>query len=324
MELLVLSHTHHLLPAAWRLHREGKSVSYVPWRRRAERCWAGALPSPLPAGHPRHKAREAMGPLLERVAAGEVGVVWEHASWGNVVREAPVQWGTLPVDGTLGPLRVGAWWDGQAYQAPHLLIGSMGAWPGGGGPQVEAGMVLVRLGAPIVPMPVPPDGHRGLVQMGLNQALEPTGVGLGWHGLHTHAFLAALGEGGQLGKLLEGEAPVLPHRFACVVPVSVPPWPIDCNTLPQQHQVQGLSVEEMGRVMWHDVATDEGAAVLRVAGVDGLIGVTRGVGDSMLLARIRAIGLANKMLVPEKQMRPDVGQEVDGVLASLEEMGVRL
>lgn len=340
---LTLTLGHQLAPIAWRLHREGIESAFVPWRTRAERCWvAHTLPSPVPLEQSRHEprttqVRAALAPWLERAQAGDLTILWDTPQWGAIVQGAPSQWGTHPVGGALGPIRLGAWYADGRMQAPHLLWVSQGAWPGGLGAAVEGGMTLVRprtLPDPwkelleAAQAPAEAVQHQGLVQIGLgwqDGVWRATGAALGWHGLHVHAFLAALGEEAQLGKILAGDAPTFPHRFAVVVPVSVPPWPVDGNVRPAEAQVQGLDEEAMGRVFWHDVAVDEGARVLKVAGVDGMVGVARGVGESRLLAQARAVGLAGAMQVPEKQFRGDVGGVwVEEGLAQMEAAGLEV
>ena len=339
---LTLTPTHALAPIAWRLHREGHESAFTPWRTRAERCWvARTLPSPVPIEQGRHEprttqVRAAVEPWLERAKAGDLSILWDGPQWGPIVQDAPIQWGTYPAEGQLGPLRLGAWWADGEMQAPHLMWVAMGAWPGGLGAAVEGGAVLVRprtLPEPLEELlwamraPCEAKKHRGLVQIGLAHTGEgwvATGGALGWHGLHPHAFLTALGEDGQLGKVLAGDGPTFPHRFAVVVPVSVPPWPVDGNVRPTEAQVQGLDETAMGKMFWHDVAVDEGDRVLKVAGVDGLVGLARGVGESLVLARGRALGLAATMQVPEKQFRGDVGGGVEEDLARMEAAGIHI
>lgn len=338
---LSLSFTHGLIPLAWRLHREGHESAFAPWQHRGAKCWgARSLQNPFPQDETSKdtrklatRAHEALAPWLDRARAGELAILSDCPKWTPILEGIPGVWGTHPVEGTLGPIRLGGWVDAEGVlQAPHLLWVAMGAWPGGMGAHVEAGATLVPLRGSTGPFQELLEAatsaaetleHRGLVQVGLvyrDGGWAASGIALGWHGLHLHAWLAALGEGGLVGKVLAGEAPTFPHRYTVVVPVSVPPWPTMGSVLPAEQQVQ-IGDEAAGRVFWHDVAIDEGARVMKVAGVDGLIGVARGSADSMTLARIRAYSTVGAMQVWEKQARLDVGQGVEDDLAKLEAAG---
>jgi phosphoribosylamine-glycine ligase len=50
--------------------------------------------------------------------------------------------------------------------------------------------------------------------------------------------------------------------------------------------------------------------------------VVRGSGNNLTMARQRALAIAAKIQVPEKQVRLDVGARADFVLGMLEEGGV--
>ena len=74
----------------------------------------------------------------------------------------------------------------------------------------------------------------------------------------------------------------------------------------------------MGRVFWHDVQVDPEAGKLTTAGLDGLVGVVRGAADTSELALVRALEVALRIELPEKQFRSDAGRRVQSVLSELE------
>lgn len=348
---LVLSRHHGLTPLANRLAKESHPVEVLAWSDRYDRAWAGRL-EPVLSGEQKKRPRsEQITHLQKLLEWGEVALVTDSTRWaerfpGGKIRLTTVESEPPP------PVRLGAWFDGEKLMAPHLLVEDRGAWPGGMGAQVPGGMSLVRL---------PVDGawflealhkateeaksasHRGLVQI-VGDLTAATGLAyervvLGWHGLHTHAFLAALGEDQLVGALLLGERePELVRRFATVAPVTIPPWPVFHGARPvhegapvrfvwpgaSESEAKRLSEAALGQVAWHDIRVDAEAREVFVAGLDGLVGVVRGVGDSLYLARSRALELAAAMDVPEKQYRPDVGEAVEGLLARLEAAGLAL
>lgn len=334
---LVLSYRHHLTPFAWRLQREGHTVESICFKPRYERAWAGALPSSL-AGGPKRVAdfQAQFASLLPQIDAGDVVVLHDHTKWTSIVPNA--QFPTLPIapGEPMTPIRLGGWFDGERVVCPHLLIEDRGAWPGGFGPAVAGGLTVVR---PVqwpsafeeaVQTPVDAlksAGFKGLV--GVSAKLSPEGIceatgwQAGWHGLHGHAFLAALGtEGVPFGSVLLGlDVPALAHRFTVVCPVTVPPWPLEANVSSREVPLP-LTPSQQANLFLHDVRVDREAKQLWVAGLNGLIGVARGCADVWELAQARVRGVAGSVQVPEVQWRPDVGHSVPGVLAMLESVGL--
>ena len=76
----------------------------------------------------------------------------------------------------------------------------------------------------------------------------------------------------------------------------------------------------MQDIFFHDIATE--GKEIRVAGLDGLVGVATTSANSSGLARARAVQAATSLGLQEKQFRTDVGFQVDGVVAGLEELGL--
>jgi len=73
-------------------------------------------------------------------------------------------------------------------------------------------------------------------------------------------------------------------------------------------------------MFWFDVLVDHEARKLRTAGLDGLLAVATGAADSSpALARARALELAVRLEIPEKQWRADTGLTVEAVLSTLED-----
>lgn len=346
---LLFSHYHGLVPLANRLSKEGRSVEVLAWNDRYSRAWAGKLKPVLSNEEKRKGASEQTAHLQKLLDWGEVILV---ADSEHALRRFPTAKHRLVTHSAEAPppVRLGGWFDGEQIVAPHLLVEDRGAWPGGMGPQVAGGMTLIRIApdrtwfldafAKATDEAKSAD-HRGLVQvvgeLGPEGAVRYERVVMGFHGLHLHAFLAALGEEQLVGTILAGEAaPHFPRRVAVTLPVTVPPWP---NGGAAQHEsalvrfewpgrepeeAKALSQLAFGQVAWHDVRVDAKARRLFVAGLDGLVGVARGTGDSVLLARGRALELAGALVLPEKQYRPDVAGGVEEVLARLEAAGIEV
>ena len=324
MSYLILSHTHHLLPVAQRLRREGATVEWAPWRSRYSRAWQGTLDTAL--GPDARRTEETLQPLIDMAAAGELTVLHDGPRWSELFRGATDQWGTREPVGDLSPLRACGWWDGNDLHAPHLLVADLGAWPGGLGPRVEGGATLVRGWETLVRAAWEPyldglraSGHRGLVQAHLGQGATVLWWAGGWEPLHLHAFLAALGDE-HLGKALQGEVPVLPWAYSVAVPVTTGPWPIACD----QHSPEvplDVPRELAAQASWHDFRVVEGKPM--VAGLDGFVAVTKGTAATLGLARHKALAaaMAISTKVPAPQLRPDTGASVEGALASLERFG---
>jgi hypothetical protein len=137
-----------------------------------------------------------------------------------------------------------------------------------------------------------------------------SGMTAGWPFLHSHAFLSELEDFAGLlsAPVLEattdGASPpvLLPKKFVTVLPVSRPPWPTrKARFRFDLAPIEGLTPEHMGRVFWHDVQVNPEAGKLTTAGLDGLVGVVRGAADTSQLALVRALEVALRLQLPEKQ-----------------------
>lgn len=339
---LVASMRSELLPLAHRLRREGNEVEALVWRARYESAWGGEI-GKLARHSDGTLMAEALHPQVEAAAKGDLKVVttvrrvaqlFSGAKHLYSVLESPAQ-AISPRDRLL----LGGWFDGESVQAPHLLVADWGAWAGGLGPAVLGGITLVRLGDPHQPVRSFPEfvggavqaaaermksaSFRGLFHFDIEEVPETgelrlRGLSAGWPWLHTQAFVAELE---RLSGLLDGMEPRILHKYVCVLPVTIPPWPNEKRSETQAGvPVEGLTPQQQGRCFWFDIQVDKGAGKLRTAGLDGLLAVATGASDSTpALARARALELAVRMQVPEKQYRPDVGMLVDPVLSTLEE-----
>lgn len=340
---LVLSYRHGLAPVAWRLKREGHSVEMIPWSDRYERAWAGKLDSLIQGDEKRNPENQRQ--MRETVESEGVTVLSDSPQWVDRLGRDWIHYGPGPQETLTSALRVGAWFDGETFQSQHLLVVDRGLWTGArsghtalpNGPSVDAALTLVRpfgighFGSVLEPYVdrMKSEGFRGLCQVGVRMepgGLVAEGLRAGWTFLHTHALLAALGaQEEELGALLtEGAVPLFEKRFTVVVPVTVPPWPIECNATSERHPVRGLQEGQERHLFWHDVEVDEERRRLVVAGLDGLVAVSRGVASHLTLARQNALHAAQAIRLPEKQYRSDAGSQVDGVLALFEKMGAEI
>lgn len=341
---LVLSYRHGLAPLAWRLKREGHSVEMIPWADRYERAWAGKLDSLIQGNEKRNP--ENIRQMRETIDSEGITVISDSRSWQERVGSSHIHYGLGRWDADMKEsLRVGAWFDGEAFQHAHLIVVDRGLFPSArsgqnqmaNGPDVDAAMTVVRpwsVGSfDSVLDPVAEElksaSFRGLAQVGLrldNQGVHAESVRAGWSFLHTHALLASMGDSEwPLGETLtERGAPMFQKRFTVVIPVTVPPWPIECNAPSHEVPIEGLAPGQERHFFWHDVKVDEENRRLLVAGLDGLVGVARGVGSNLLLARHKALALASALRIPEKQFRTDAAGQVEQVLALFEQMGAEL
>ena len=322
-----------LLPLAHRLRLEGHEVDAVVWRPRYEKAWGGHI-SKVARHSDGTLHKDVLLPTVEAARRGEVTVLTDVRRVAELFAGAAHLFPQvdLGVGRPIDRLLFGGWFDGEVVLAPHLLVADQGAWMGGGGPAVLGGLTLIRVG----------DGLPGFVSGAAQAALERMksvsfrglfhfdvqevpetgelrlqGLAAGWPWLHTQAFAAELES---LGGALEG-APALAHRFVTVLPVTVPPWPSEKRSAQADGvAVEGLTPQQQGRCFWFDIQVDTEARKLRTAGLDGLLCVATGASDSTpALARMRALELAQRLQVPEKQSRADVGAQVDAVLATLED-----
>ena len=324
MKLIIASNTHSLLPLAWRLHKENHEISVVVMRDRFERCWEGLLDKELVG---KQKARDGWADLIAEAEAG-TPVLTDSSRALEIFNGAPRVYGMLKgSEGSSSPLILGAWYDEGEFVLPHLLVLDWGLWPGNLGPWVPGGAVLInpapaQLMGALESKREQLTGHRGLVAVGLQW--DPTtnqyeGVGLtgGWTFLHTHLFVSDLVD---LGNLLAGAGAGLVRRYVCGVPVTVPPFPISCNVSSDSVPVRGLEQDDLKTVFFHDMKTQD--REVWVGGTDGLLAVVRGSANHLGLARQRALNVAARMVVPQKQFRVDVGGSVEMVMAMLEEQGI--
>ena len=331
LPILTLSHGTGLLPVANRLRREGATVEHLPFRHKYERAWEGSLDTVLKGEKKRDAA--TLAPVIQLAAEGATTVLLDHPRWSELFHVAQSLYGVTPRVTPASPVRACGWWTGETLVAPHLLVVDLGAWTGGYGPPVEGGATLIVGYGALVQHLLEPlfdelkaSGHRGLVQAHFTlQTGALTGWEGGWQGLHTHAFLGALVT--PLREVLGGAAPALAPLYTVAVPVTVPPWPLACNLasvespIPMRSpETPGLTPDQLSHILWHDIRLEGGQ--LRVAGLDGLVGVAYGGAMGMPLAQRRALETATSLRLPEVQLRMDVGQSVPLVQAMLEERGV--
>lgn len=358
MKILVLSHFHSLFPFAHRLRLEGHDVSVVVWRAgqstRYERAWDGSFERifdsvmPIKKGDSRKERDEkkkALNKAIEGLIEGtlESGATVISSSFQASEKFKQVQnlfpafhSDNLPST----PVRLGAWFDGEQMQAPHGLYFDEGVWPGGMGHQTPGGLTLVRIDTPeglgMFQMLTDPyrdelksRGFRGLVQFGLDLKRadgvpQIAGIELGWPFLHTHAFLDELES---FGAILGTGEPLMTKKYVVMAPVSIPPWPSKgtepaerCCIHSPREGMPKLTEQWQGRFFWHDVTVDREKRELWTAGLDGLVGVARGSGNTIEAARARCLELLDSIQLPQKQYRMDVGSQTAAVLGGFEVM----
>jgi len=348
MRFLVLSHTHPLLPFAYRLQLSGAEVQPVVTVAAFEAAWRGKMdPSPRdPKGRLDPQWLETLAKEASNVNTTVLTDDWKLQELflrAGVPAERMFgvsQQHHTVVDGLVHPLRFGGWFDGSSLLAPHALVVDRGAWPSGMGPAIDGALTLIRVDnletqsflselAKERLSELEAQGFRGLVQFSLNfqtESGEPEVADMvaGWPFLQTHAFISELEDFSSLlavgAKPLSTDLPqLLPRKFVTVLPISRPPWPtrkarFRFDLVP----IENLTSAQMGRVFWHDVQVDQEAARLTTAGLDGLIGVIRGAADTSELALARALEVALRVRLPEKQFRSDCGRLVQPTLAELE------
>ena len=352
MKFVVVSHTHLLLATAWRLKSEGHEVSVVVAQDESEAAWSGLeqLPRLLEGADKRDADKVA-----QAAREPETLFVTDSRRWARTLREAgavvlgPQQLGR-EASGPVPRVTFGAWFDGAALAAPHLLVEDQGLWPGGGwlGPRRAGGLTLTRAQelpseiaeamGPIV-AGLATAAYRGLVRFAAqrveeSRAFAVTGLWLDWGWLHTQAFTAALDS--DLGMVLAGEAsPELRATHTVVLPVSMAPWPGRTWGKARRGQPRTWpSVEVPAPVraaapFFMGIRFDQGRVLTGApaeAPDGGLVAVVHGRAEVLGLARARALQVARQLaeVLPEPQFRPDVALGVEEVLAALESEGLGL
>jgi hypothetical protein len=339
-EFLVVSHKHGLLPVANRLLSAGEETQTIVWKHRFEKAWQGKI-TPALRGSKGEVRQDTMQLVTESVNSGQTILVTDMSELEGF-DSAPLRYHRVrSPEEPISSVRLGGWFDGEKFQQVHLLLVDRGAWPGGLGAGVDAGLTMVLPDPDWFPRDLLDElwqglaeklksaGFRGLVQADVNQSPETGGPELGgwlagWPWLHTQAFLSELEN---LPELLKGDIPEYPKdtRYTVVLPVSIPPWPYVKSAGAEVYPVEGLTNQDMSRFFWHDIQVDSEHRELKSGGLDGLLGVSRGSGWSFELARQQALGQAFRLSVPEKQFRPDIGVWVPEALGTLERnFGLRL
>lgn len=336
---LIISHTHHLLPWAWRLRKEGAQVELVVAVKKYHRAWKGLLAKELHPKGSRLTAKEFLesDQWKEWKEAAEAGDLTILTDWEQLSRELEgvpnlyAKRGVARTDKGLPPLFLGGWIGPTGLAMPHLFVPDWGAWPGGGGMPVEGAGTLVR-GAPSELLAEPAvtlfnEGFRGLFRMGiqfdnLTREFQVQSVEPGWPFLHTHLFFSEIE---QLLVLFLGDpqAISLPKPYVCGIPVTVPPWPLHGNMIEGKgsgtQPIGGLPKEVRTNFFFHDMQKDDEKVTL--ADLDGLVGVAQGSGLLPSGAKMKACAVAQTIQVPGKQWRGDVGGRVEALVMGLEEMG---
>ncbi len=330
MKILVATHKHGLLPFAYRLKREGHDVEVLVFKDRYEKAWSGMFPKVVTG---TGKNRESLTEMGRLAAKGEFVVLTDSKRGQEVFGGAQFLFGrgSWADAGPLGPIAVGGWFSGEAVVlgTEHFLVRDLGLWPGGLGPSVTGGVTLVRtvpqafkclLEGPVLEQ-LKSQSFRGLFAVDVRVEDEAPCAGpvvAGWDFLHTHAFVSDLDN---LGGLLEGANGRLLAEHVVAIPVTIPPFPSVSNIHAQEVKVGGLEPGDLGSIFFHVIYT-KGDQEVWTAGLDGLVAVVRGSGQNFQLALDLAVGRAAKLELPEKQFRPDVGSQVPGVLAMLENSGL--
>lgn len=364
-QFLVCSQKHLLLPFASRLQNENDNAANVHvlpgWQRRFDKgrgrrgprygtrwetAWAGRFEVPVKPS--QFKNLEAMlehlAPVREAAERGEIVVLSDAPEATKFFAGALHLFEARrdkAVAAPKGRLRLGAWRSGSGWEAPHLLFVDEGAWPGGMGEPVDAGLTMMKLTGNaedlaremIAAHEANSEHHplgrfRGLAQwpIDVTRADGRPRLGapaLGWPFLHTHAFIHGLPNLSDV--LLEAAPPTIPKRFTTVIPVSVPPWPCASSKIRESVAINGLDTPELrASFFWHDIALTAERKALTTAGLDGLVGVARGSANNATLATAQALDLCQRVSFPAKQFRPDAGGQVYENLAALEVMGLDL
>ena len=356
---LVVSNTHHLLPFAHRLEREGHEVHPIVVVRQFEASWHGKLkPSPRKGGSNRKEKDMLDESFLKDTFAEAVANDWtvltDSIKLEPRMREefgvSPKRlYGRCRLEGgePKTPLRIGGWFDGETLQHMFGAVVDRGAWHSGFGPDVDGAVTLIRIDNDAAVeflqtmlvedlAELKAQEFQGIVHFGIEFQTESgnpevVGVGAGWPMLITHGFLSELENLGTLlssdhrtdlnDPLPQATVQPLPKKFVTVLPVSRPPWPTaKAKFRFSTELIEGLTPTQTSRVFWHDIQVDQGVREMRTAGLDGLVGVVRGAADTSELSRLQALEIATLLKMPEKQFRADAGQQVQLVLSQLERL----
>jgi hypothetical protein len=333
VKFLVLSYRHYLLPFAWRLKRDGHEVqvAQVSSKGAYAQAWAGRFESILPPGV-KVDDRDTRA-VREAVEMSSAVVLTDSTRWSEAFDGYSRLWGVSPSPEPVpAGLVVGGWFDGSVFAAPHLIIEDVGAWTGGQGPLVPAAATLIRLrDGPFVELlereadALKARSFRGLVSVGTVFTPDgtPSRVGLqaGWKFLHSHLFVSELE---RFAGLFDGEPASLPKRYVVGAIVSVPPWPgrpadpgFSRPILVRPREIDPAIVR--ASTFWHDMQVEGDTA--RTVGLDGLVAVVRGAGDTLPSARVRCWIRTESIQIPERQYRADAGTTAERFLELLEAQG---
>jgi hypothetical protein len=337
VKFLVVTNKHELHPLANILLSEGQDVDVVVWKRRYEQAWSGRL-NLVGRFSKGEMTRETWDPYKQLAKQQELTVITNVPKVREIFEldEGDPAWfyDTHSKEALTEPVRFGGWWWQGALHLPHVLVYDQGLWPGGLGPQLPGGVTLIRLPIDsgwqqLVNLEVLSGGlrnHQGLFNVQFRT--EDTGelhmdrLELGWSWLQTPALLSNVAD---LSSLLAGASHLhLDHRYSVALPLSVPPFPVVEGKSAAGLPIQGLTEVQLSSTLWHDVTIDQEGRALRTAGLDGLLGISTGAANSLVLARGQALAVPQTLEVPELQYRPDLCQSVALAEAALENMGLVL
>lgn len=336
-EYLVLPRRHHLIPLAWRLKGEGHTVGVLPRSDRYERAWDGLFDKAFKGQEKRD--REEMAQLVEMAKTGQFTILTDCEKWQAQFEGAervfgPTGENPIPNEWRPAPVQVGAWRTGDGRDIlPHLIVRDLGAWPGGMGPCVTAGVLSEWWGEWRIPAGLAPafedEGWEVEVPPGLWQrdiiANEAGVVSFGaprggWELWQSQLLLSQVESlGGLLEDRPQGEAK---GRFAAALAVSVPPWPNDkARSAPVL--ISGPSREQRQSVLsWFDVRKVGEMKVLETAELDGLVAIARVAANSIQWAGAQVLDVAQAFELPERQYRPDLGTAWNLVQGQLGRLGL--
>jgi hypothetical protein len=350
---LVLSHKHWLLPLAWNLKSSGHDVDVWTWKDRYDRAWKGLFDRTIEGESKRNTDLTAVKQMVEE---DELIVLSDSPNWMRRF-DGAVSFGGPPampdpLTHPTSPVELGGWFTGEEFIEPHWILRDMGAWNGGGGPNVTGGAIgwfnsntsvvsanstrtqdehVTQLIASQKDQ-LKSSGFQGLVRLGVELdelgGVKVNNISVGWELIHLHLLLALEVDLGSalldLNTSAHARESLVPESYSVAVPVSVPPWPNQPAKPPKQELVEGLTSEQRRLVGWHDIELhqpDDQPACLRLAGLDGLIGVVR-ANHKTLPRTLNAVGgVLAALQVPEMQFRSDIGSQVPLFQATLDHLG---